>query len=38
MEGFPNPLNTKRQGEIIPCDCEEGFNYSKMVKDSNGNT
>ena len=30
IQGFPDPTNPHRQGEIIPCDCEQGFKYSKM--------
>jgi len=33
MQGFPNPLNTNRQGEIVACECENGFKYSKMIKE-----
>jgi len=33
MQGFPNPLNTGRQGDLVACDCEQGFIYSKMIED-----
>jgi len=35
MHGFPDPKNPRSitgKGEIIPCDCEDGFKYSQMVK------
>jgi len=36
MQGFPNAKIRPKQGEIIPCDCEDGFKYSKMIKDYHG--
>ena len=41
MQGFPdpkNPRNIKGKGEIIPCDCEDGFKYSKRLDEEHGNT
>jgi len=37
MQGFPNSKNRAKQGEIIPCDCEDGFKYSKRLKENHGN-
>ena len=34
MQGFPTDTNAK--GEIVSCDCEKGFKYSKM-NDNHGN-
>jgi len=33
MQGFPNPLNQTRQGDLVPCECEDGFKYSKMIEE-----
>ena len=36
MQGFPdlkNPRNIVGKGEVIPCGCEDGFKYSKELKE-----
>ena len=38
MIGFPDKTDPNRKGVIVPCDCEDGFKYSKMIDDKNGNT
>jgi len=37
MQGFPNQKDSAKLGEIIPCDCEDGFKYSKMLTEYHGN-
>jgi len=37
MQGFPNKRDSHAKGEIFPCDCEEGFKYSKMLEEYHGN-
>jgi len=37
MHGFPNKRDPHQKGEIMPCDCEDGFKYSKMLKGYHGN-
>jgi len=36
IQGFPDSKSSNRQGEITPCDCEDGFKYSERIKDQNG--
>jgi len=38
MQGFPNASrNPRAKGEIQPCtDCEDGYKYSKMIKEYHG--
>jgi len=39
MIGFPDKTDPNKKGEIVACEyCEKGFKYSKMLKDSHGNT
>jgi len=33
MIGFPDKTDPHKKGEIVSCDCEEGFNYSKTLED-----
>ncbi len=36
MHGFPDPKNPrdiKGKGEVIPCSCEDGFIYQKMIQE-----
>ena len=38
MEGWPDPRNPraiKGKGEIVPCECEDGFKYTE-VKENHG--
>jgi len=37
MQGFPNNRTPRATGEIIPCDCEDGFKYNKIIKENHGN-
>jgi len=30
MHGFPNKRDLHRKGEIVSCNCEDGFKYRKI--------
>jgi len=36
MQGFPNKRDPHAKGEIIPCECEEGFKYKRGLKENHG--
>jgi len=39
MQGFPNASNQSKKGEIMFCDqCEDGFKYSRMIKNPYGSS
>jgi len=38
IQGFPDSKLKTRQGEIMPCDCEDGFKYSKMLEKDYGSS
>jgi len=36
MIGFPDKTNRRKKGELVPCGCEDGFKYTKMLKEQHG--
>jgi len=38
MIGFPDKTDPNRKGELVSCDCEQGFKYSKLIKEKHGHT
>jgi len=34
MQGFPTDKNPK--GDFVTCDCEDGFKYTKKLKEDHG--
>jgi len=34
MQGFPTDKNPK--GDFVSCNCEDGFKYTKKLKDNHG--